>query len=125
MRTAEPFRGRNAPFRAFRLYLLFLATAFTCQAQFDLGYAQPTGDGSPPWLLGDWNGLRTRLSERGVDFYLQSVTDAMDVVHGGVENQPAGWTRIRGTVDINIDQVSGKNLGLSPRSAPSLLSWLS
>src|SRR5262245_64704489 len=21
-----------------------------------------------PWLLGDWNGLRTRLKERGIDF---------------------------------------------------------
>jgi porin len=113
MRTADSVKGRSAPFRAFRLYLLLLATAFTCRAQFDLGYAQPSEDRSRSWLLGDWDGLRTRLSEQGIEFYLQSVTDAMGVEHGGLANQPAGWARIRGTVDISIDQLVGKNLGLS------------
>jgi porin len=113
LQRTEPSRRPNAPFRALRFYLLLLATACTCRAQFDLGYAQPSDGDSRQWLLGDWDGLRTKLSERGVDFYLQSVTDAMGVVHGGFTNQPAGWTRIRGTFDINIDELTGKKLGLS------------
>jgi porin len=117
VQTAEPISGYNTPFRTLRLCLLLLATAFTCRAQFDLGYAQASEESSRSWLLGDWGGLRTRLSERGVDFYLQSVTDAMGVVHGGLANQPAGWTRVRGTIDVNIDRLTGKSHGLSFHAA--------
>jgi porin len=99
----------SCPARSF----LLLASAFSCFAQFDINYAQPNPAHDRQWFLGDWNGLRTNLAEKGVDFSFESVTDAVGVVHGGISDQPTGFTRIRGTVDIDIDRLSGKNLGLS------------
>ena len=103
--------------------VLFLASALSCWAQFDINYAQPhqfdinsaqpnVGD-DRQWLLGDWNRLRSKLAEKNVTFNFKSVTDAMGVVRGGISDQPTGFTRIRGSVDIDIDRLSGKNLGLS------------
>ena len=97
----------------FRSGLLLLASALSCCAQFDINYARPNPAHDRQWFLGDWNGLRSDLAEKGVDFDFESVTDAVGVVHGGISDQPTGFTRIRGTVDIDIDQLSGKNLGLS------------
>lgn len=96
-----------------RSFILLFASAFCCWAQFDINYAQPNSAHDRQWLLGDWGGLRSDLAEKGVDFDFESVTDAVGVLHGGLSNQPTGFTRIRGTVDIDIDQLTGKNLGLS------------
>ena len=37
----------------------------------------------------------------------------MGVVHGGLSNQPAAFTRIRGTLDINFDKLTGKTHDLT------------
>jgi carbohydrate-selective porin OprB len=58
-------------------------------------------------LLGDWHGKRTKLASRGLTFDLQYVADFLWNVHSDKPARGAAWDRIRGTVDIAFDSLTG------------------
>ncbi len=93
------------------------ALSFTCvcSAQYELqsGYADANPANDRSTLFGDPLGVRATLAQKGITFDIESTTDSMGVVHGGVSNQAAAFTRIRGTLDINFDKLTGKTHGLT------------
>src|SRR5260221_8141001 len=61
---------------------------------------------SGPHLLGDWDGARTRLLERGVQFDFQYVSDTLWGFKG--QQTPfASWDRFRATADIDFGALAG------------------
>jgi carbohydrate-selective porin OprB len=85
-------------------------------------------DSSRLYLLGDWGGERTALSEKGITFDFFYITDLQANPSGGLQQTRAGWERFRGTIDVNFDRLiswqglsfhatglwqSGKNLGVN------------
>ena len=56
-------------------------------------------------LLGDWGGERTALAEKGLTFDFFYITDLEANPTGGLEQSQAGWMRIRGTMDLNLDRL--------------------
>jgi porin len=56
-------------------------------------------------LLGDWNGYRTRLEQRGFTFDFYYTADALGNPQGGRSDFGA-WGRIRGTLDIDFSKFS-------------------
>jgi porin len=57
-------------------------------------------------LLGDWDGMRTRLLERGVRFDFEYVSDTLWGFKG--QQTPfASWNRFRATVDIDFGALAG------------------
>jgi porin len=60
---------------------------------------------SRQYLFGDWAGRRTALAEKGVKFDFFYIADLEANPSGGLEQSKAGWERIRGTIDINFDQL--------------------
>ena len=61
-----------------------------------------TGQGPHGHLLGDWGGERTRLSERGVQFDFQYISDSLWNIKSEQKERLASWNRFRGTVDIDL-----------------------
>jgi carbohydrate-selective porin OprB len=59
-------------------------------------------------LLGDWDGERTRLLERGVRFDFQYVTDTLWNIKSEQKERLASWNRVRGTVDIDFGALQEK-----------------
>jgi carbohydrate-selective porin OprB len=57
------------------------------------------------YLFGDWGGKRTALEEKGIKFDFFYIADLEANPSGGMEQTKAGWERIRGTIDINFDQL--------------------
>lgn len=51
-------------------------------------YAQaaPAFDSDSPWMLGDWNGTRTELAEKGYDFKLDYTGEMGSNLHGGYDH---------------------------------------
>lgn len=72
-----------------------------------------TAVGPPPvfeipsrqYLLGDWDGKRTALEEKGIKFDFFYIADLQANPTGGLQQTKAGWERVRGTIDINFDQL--------------------
>ena len=60
-------------------------------------------------LLGDWDGLRTRLLERGVRFDFQYVSDTLWGFKSQQKPQFASWNRFRATVDIDFGALAGQD----------------
>lgn len=60
---------------------------------------------SRPYLLGDWGGKRTALSEKGITFDFFYISDMQANPSGGLKQTQGGWERARGTMDINFDQL--------------------
>jgi carbohydrate-selective porin OprB len=58
-------------------------------------------------LFGDWRGARSRLSERGVDVDAHYVSDSLGNVESDRSAKFFGWNRVRGTVDIDLQQLRG------------------
>ncbi len=87
-----------------------LALACPCSAQYHLetNYAEANPANDRPYLFGDWFGIRHALADKGITFNIESTTDSMGVVHGGLSDQPAAFTRIRGTLDIDFDKLTGE-----------------
>jgi hypothetical protein len=54
------------------------------------------------YLFGDWGGKRTALEEK-VDFFY--IADLEANPSGGLQQSKAGWERIRGTIDVNFDEL--------------------
>jgi porin len=98
-----------------RLAVVVLAFACRCSAQYQLetNYAEPNVAHDREYLFGNMFGLRSRLSEKGITFNIENTTDSFGVVHGGLSNQPAAFTRIRGTIDIDLDKLSNTHRHLS------------
>jgi len=61
-----------------------------------------TGQGPHGHFLGDWDGMRSRLSERGVTFDFQYVSDSLADVGGDKADSFAMWNRARATVDVDF-----------------------
>ena len=61
-----------------------------------------TGQGPHGHLLGDWDGLRSRMLERGVRFDFQYISDSLWNVKSEQRERSAIWNRIRGTIDIDL-----------------------
>jgi Carbohydrate-selective porin, OprB family len=57
------------------------------------------------YLFGDWGGKRTALEEKGVKFDFFYIADLEANPTGGLQQTKAGWERIRGTIDINFDEL--------------------
>jgi porin len=58
------------------------------------------------YLFGDWDGMRTRLREHGVQFDFFYMSDSL----WGFESrkgQFASWNRFRGTIDVDFGALSG------------------
>ena len=47
----------------------------------------PSASAPEPWLLGDWNGARTRLKERGIDFQFGYTGEFAYNATGGIESK--------------------------------------
>jgi porin len=61
-----------------------------------------TGEGPHGHLLGDWDGERSRLLERGVSFDFQYISDSLSNIKSHQPARFASWNRFRGTVDIDL-----------------------
>src|ERR1700683_3761884 len=92
-----------------------LAFACGCSAQYHLetNYADANPANDRQYLFGDPFGIRAAFAKKGITFNVESDTDTMGVAHGGLSDQPAAFTRIRGTLDIDLDKLTGKTHGLS------------
>ena len=98
------------------LAIVVLTFAGLCSAQPyqpETNYAEANPAGDRQYLLGDWFGVRHKLANRGIVFNIESDTDSMGIVHGGISDQPAAFTRIRGTIDIDFDKLTESNHGLT------------
>ena len=101
--------GRRLIFLLWAALPLFPPTAFSQAPQEEtLGGpdSHETGQGPHGHLLGDWRGLRSRLSQRGVKFDLQYVSDSLWNIKSQQKTRLASWNRFRGTVDIDFGALS-------------------
>jgi carbohydrate-selective porin OprB len=64
-----------------------------------------TGQGPHGHLFGDWGGERSRLSEQGVNFDFQYISDSLWNVKSEQKERLASWNRFRGTVDIDFGRL--------------------
>lgn len=91
--------------------LFFLVAQPSCQTGPEETLSGPdtleTGQGPHGHLFGDWGGVRTRLSERGVQFDFQYVSDQLWNVKSEQKERLASWNRFRGTVDIDLGKLTG------------------
>ena len=68
-----------------------------------------TGHGPHGHLFGDWDGERSRLSERGVQFDFQYVSDSLWNLKSEQAERFASWNRFRWTVDIDFGALTGQH----------------
>jgi carbohydrate-selective porin OprB len=61
-----------------------------------------TGQGPHGHLFGNWGGERPRLSEHGVNFDFQYISDSLWNIKSEQKERLASWNRFRGTVDIDL-----------------------
>ncbi len=85
-------------------------------AQVNTASGPPSvGEGSPRtgdfqnqmnqrYLLGDWDGERSRLAEQGVTFDFSFLTDQLANVTGREKSRYDVWERFRATVDIDFSR---------------------
>ena len=99
----------ETPGRSITVILLALGLVAPLFAQSS---AHTSDDGSTlpemrprQYLFGDWGGKRTALEEKGVKLDFFYIADLEANPSGGMEQTKAGWERIRGTIDINFDQM--------------------
>jgi porin len=97
----------------FAVALIVFACTCSAQTHLETNYAEPNSANDSPYLFGDWFGIRSGLAEKGITFNIESTTDSMGVVHGGISDQPAAFTRIRGTIDVDFDKLTGTKHELS------------
>jgi porin len=68
-----------------------------------------TGQGPHGHLFGDWAGERSRLSEHGVQFDFQYVSDSLWNLKSEQPERFASWNRFRWTVDIDFGALTGQH----------------
>ena len=66
-----------------------------------------TGQGPHGHLFGDWGGERSRLARHGVNFDFQYVSDSLWNLKSVQKERFASWNRFRGTVDIDLGELTG------------------
>ena len=59
------------------------------------------------YLFGDWDGMRTRLRERGVRFDFFYASDTLWGFESEQRRQFASWNRFRGTIDVDFGALAG------------------
>jgi carbohydrate-selective porin OprB len=100
-------QGRAAQF----VFLVGVALGmFVSPAYSQAGLQEPlsgpdsheTGQGPHGHLFGDWGGARSWLSERGVNFDFQYISDSLWNLKSEQKERLASWNRFRGTVDIDL-----------------------
>jgi carbohydrate-selective porin OprB len=90
------------------VWAAFFIFATRAHCQTDLGEtlsgpdSHETGQGPHGHLLGEWDGKRTRLLERGVRFDFQYISDYLWNIKSEQKERLASWNRFRGTVDIDF-----------------------
>jgi porin len=90
--------------------ILFAAPAVLAPAlaQEVTAKAVPTTTGnSSPWLFGDWNGERTRLKERGIDFQFGYTSEVAYNATGGVREDAAYTDQYVAGVTLDLDTLLG------------------
>jgi hypothetical protein len=68
-----------------------------------------TGQGPHGHLFGDSGGERSRLSELGVRFDFQYISDSLANFDGAQEDRFASWNRFRWTVDVDFGALVGQH----------------
>src|SRR5229473_678131 len=68
-----------------------------------------TGQGPHGHLFGDWGGERSRLSEHGVKFDFQYVSDSLWNIKSEQPERFASWNRFRWTIDIDFGALTGQH----------------
>ena len=63
--------------------------------------------GDQIYLFGDWDGRRTRLRERGVQFDFFYASDTLWGFESEQRRQFASWNRFRGTMDVDFGALAG------------------
>jgi carbohydrate-selective porin OprB len=92
--------------------LVFALTLSFGQSAADYGGADPLLRNPPSvrkYMLGDWDGTRSRLQAEGVVFDFYSVNDFLGNPFGGSEQVLTDWGRIRGTVDIDFGKLTSSH----------------
>ena len=113
------------PVRA-RCSLTRLAAAAACACALGAAHAQADDFASRPYLLGDWDGLRTRLAEQGLSFNLGYGTELAHNLSGGTRHltrytdqwtfgttvdTDKRWGWHGGTLQFTMTDRNGKDLG--------------
>lgn len=89
--------------------VLFCSFALLAPAQDPQdNYRVPNPKDERANFLGDWGGARTNLERHGVTFRFSNTTDSLGILHGGLSNQATAFTRIRGTVDVDFQKLTGR-----------------
>src|SRR5258708_6423166 len=99
--------SRQLPFMFFLSSVLcvFAMPAYSQTAQEETlsgPDSHETGQGPHGHLFGDWDGKRTSLEEKGVNFDLQYISDSLWNIKSEQKERLANWSRVRGTVDIDF-----------------------
>ncbi|MEG5266621.1 carbohydrate porin [Pseudomonas sp. JDS28PS106] len=65
--------------------------------------AAPAFDSDSPWMLGDWGGKRTELSQQGFDFKLDYTSETAANLHGGYDHDKATRYSDQTTLSAHLD----------------------
>src|SRR5260370_7808929 len=98
--------SRQLPFLFFLSSVLYVfalpAYSQTAQEETLSGPdSHETGQGPHGHLLGDWDGKRTGLEEKGVNFDLQYISDSLWNIKSEQKKRLANWGRVLSTMDIH------------------------
>jgi porin len=116
MTTLAKLLSGNCLYRASYFVLSVMLLATCASAQNTAG--DPSGAASTiersfwndqNYLLGDWNGERSQLEAKGIDFSFVYVSDFLGNPTGGENQAFTDWGRIRGTMDIDIGKLTDTN----------------
>lgn len=75
-----------------------MALGFVACAQ-----ATPAFDADSPWMLGDWNGKRSELSQQGYDFKLDYTSETGSNLHGGYNHDKTVRYSDQWTLGAHLD----------------------
>ena len=64
-------------------------------------------DPGPTGLTGDWDGLRSRLADRGVTPFASALAELASNVDGGLRRRTSVATQLNGGVDLDMDRLTG------------------
>jgi carbohydrate-selective porin OprB len=102
-------QGRAAQFVCLGVALFIFAPPALSQSALEETLSGPdgheTGQGPHGHLFGDWAGERSRLSEQGINFDFQYISDSLWNVKSEQKERLASWNRFRGTVDIDLGRL--------------------
>lgn len=102
----------NSRFRICLLgYLLCLTTGMAHTQDVEDGLSGPDKSEhsaeTQHYLLGDWNGKRIALLNKGVKLDLMYISDSLWNIRSIQKERLASWNRVRGTVDVDYSKLTG------------------